>query len=200
MHRTRDVSQIKFPGSQLWDGYSGTCSLLASALKINWWGVQEERLARGECNCDAVATEASVSSIRSPGAGIAFQSCSKLGLEGQTITACTDWSLGASFHKKWHDPGPRGFLWLRATSWGFNRGLSPANTTSTYKNKLQDFSGGPVVKNLSASAGDTGSIPGLERSNMSWGNWPCAPQVLSTLEPMLCNKRSLHNKKFVRSN
>ena len=99
MHRTRDVSQIKFPGSQLWDGYSGTCSLLASALKINWWGVQEERLVRGECNCDAVATEASVSSIRSPGAGIAFQSCSKLGLEGQTITACTDWSLGASFHK-----------------------------------------------------------------------------------------------------
>ena len=195
MHRTRDVSQIKFPGSQLWDGYSGTCRLLASALKINWWGVQEERLARGEielwCSCNR-----SISQFHKE----SFQSCSKLGWEGQTITACTDWSLGASFHKKWHDPGPRGFLWLRATSWGFNRGLSTANTTCTYKNKLQDFSGGPVVKNLSASAGDTGSIPGLERSHMSWGNWPCVPHVLSTLEPMLCNKWSLHSKKCVCSN
>ena len=118
-------------------------------------------------NCDAVATEASVGSIRSLGAGIAFQSCSKPGWEGQTIIAGTDWSMGASFHKKWHDPGPRGFLWLTATSWGFIRGLSAANATSTYKSKLQDFSAGPVVKNLPASAGHTGSIPGLERSHMS---------------------------------
>ena len=32
------------------------------------------------------------------------------------------------------------------------------------------FCGGTVVKNLPASAGDTGSSPGLERSHMPWNN------------------------------
>ena len=32
------------------------------------------------------------------------------------------------------------------------------------------FPGGSVVKNPSASAGDTGSIPGPGRSQMPWGN------------------------------
>ena len=31
---------------------------------------------------------------------------------------------------------------------------------------MQDFPGGAVVKNLSANAGDTGSIPGLGKSHM----------------------------------
>ena len=34
----------------------------------------------------------------------------------------------------------------------------------------QDFPGGAVVKNPPASAGDTGLIPGLERSHMLWSN------------------------------
>ena len=34
----------------------------------------------------------------------------------------------------------------------------------------QDFYGGPVVKNLSANAGDTSSIPGLGRLHVSWGS------------------------------
>ena len=34
----------------------------------------------------------------------------------------------------------------------------------------EDFPGDPGVKNLSCSAGDTGSIPGLGRSHMPWGN------------------------------
>ena len=34
----------------------------------------------------------------------------------------------------------------------------------------EDFPGGPVVKNPSASAEDTGSIPGLGRFHMLWGN------------------------------
>ena len=33
---------------------------------------------------------------------------------------------------------------------------------------IQDFPDGPVVKNLPASAGDTGLIPGLGRSPMPW--------------------------------
>ena len=33
-----------------------------------------------------------------------------------------------------------------------------------------DFPGGSVVKNPPANAGDTGSIPGPERSHMPWSN------------------------------
>ena len=35
-----------------------------------------------------------------------------------------------------------------------------------YKVQLRDFPGGAVVKNPPASAGDTGSSPGLGRSHM----------------------------------
>ena len=43
----------------------------------------------------------------------------------------------------------------------------------------QDFPGGTVVKNLPASAGDSGSIPGSGRSHMPRSNWACEPQLLS---------------------
>ena len=33
-----------------------------------------------------------------------------------------------------------------------------------------DFSGGLVIKNLPANAGDMGSLPGLGRFHMLWGN------------------------------
>ena len=40
--------------------------------------------------------------------------------------------------------------------------------------KSQDFSGGPVVKNLPASAGDMGSIPGWGRFHLLGGKLgPC---------------------------
>ena len=35
---------------------------------------------------------------------------------------------------------------------------------------ILDFPHGPVAKNTLASAGAAGSIPGLERSHMPWGN------------------------------
>ena len=38
------------------------------------------------------------------------------------------------------------------------------------KGKSSGFPGGSVVKNPPANAGDTGSIPGLERSHMLWSN------------------------------
>ena len=38
------------------------------------------------------------------------------------------------------------------------------------KNKSRGFPGGPVVKTLPASAGDTGSSPGPGRSHMLWSN------------------------------
>ena len=36
--------------------------------------------------------------------------------------------------------------------------------------RRQDFSGGAVVKNPPANAGDMGSSPGLGRSHMLWSN------------------------------
>lgn len=39
------------------------------------------------------------------------------------------------------------------------------------KTEIKDVLGGPVAKNLPASAGDTGLTPGLGRSRMLWGNY-----------------------------
>ena len=38
------------------------------------------------------------------------------------------------------------------------------------KKRKKGFPGGPVVKNLPANAGDTGSIPGLGRFHMLWSS------------------------------
>ena len=87
--------------------------------------------------------------------------------------------------------------------------------------KKVGFTGGLVVKNLSASAGDTGSIPDLGISASEQLS-PCAtavelalyraqePQLLSTraatteglapLEPVLHNKRSHLNEKPTHHN
>ena len=56
---------------------------------------------------------------------------------------------------------------------------------------IGDFSGGAVVKNLPANAGDTGSSPGPGRSHMPWSNEARAPQLLNlrsrAQEPQLLN-------------
>ena len=64
------------------------------------------------------------------------------------------------------------------------------------KNVLQDFTGGPVVRNPPANARNMGSIPGLGRFHMTWGREACKEQLSIpwTLEPLLY-KRSHHNKK-----
>ena len=43
----------------------------------------------------------------------------------------------------------------------------------------QDFPSGPVIKNLSANAGDIGSIPGPGRSHMLQSSWAFLPQLLN---------------------
>ena len=49
--------------------------------------------------------------------------------------------------------------------------LQELNTSSkAFKTHSQDSPGGAVVKNLPASAGDTGSSPGLGRSHMPQSN------------------------------
>ena len=48
-----------------------------------------------------------------------------------------------------------------------------------FKNsRAQSFPSGPVVENLPANAGHTGSIPGLGKSHMPRGNWAHVPQIL----------------------
>ncbi|KAJ8794078.1 hypothetical protein J1605_019070 [Eschrichtius robustus] len=49
------------------------------------------------------------------------------------------------------------------------------------------FPGGAVVENLPASAGDTGSSPGLGRSHMLRSNWAREPQLLSLRVWSLCS-------------
>ena len=60
-----------------------------------------------------------------------------------------------------------------------------------------DFLSGPGIKNLSSSAGDTGSIPGLGRFHLPQGNQARVPQLLnpSGLEQVLHNERSHHSRK-----
>ena len=66
-----------------------------------------------------------------------------------------------------------------------------------------DFPSGPVVKNLPASAGDTGSIPDPGRSHMPRGNehsyWTLKPQLLKStcLESVLHSKRRRRAEKLV---
>ena len=52
------------------------------------------------------------------------------------------------------------------------------------------FPGGAVVENLPASAGDTGSNPGLGRSHMPRSNWAREPQLLSLRVWSLCSARN----------
>ena len=49
------------------------------------------------------------------------------------------------------------------------------------------FPGGAVVENPPASAGDTGSSPGLGRSHMPRSNWAREPQLLSLRIWSLCS-------------
>ena len=59
---------------------------------------------------------------------------------------------------------------------------------------MRDFPGGAVVKNPPASAGDTGSSPGLGRSRMPWSNKARVPQLQSLRsrahEPQLLSPRA----------
>ena len=53
--------------------------------------------------------------------------------------------------------------------------------------RLGGFPGGAVVGNLPASAGDTGSSPGLGRSHMPQSDWAREPQLLSLRVWSLCS-------------
>ena len=54
------------------------------------------------------------------------------------------------------------------------------------------FHHGPLVNNLPARSGDSGSTRGLGRCRLLWSSWACGPQLLkpACLELLLHNKRS----------
>ena len=66
---------------------------------------------------------------------------------------------------------------------------SQINNLTLHLKKLEKggFSGGAVVENLPANAGDTGSSPGLGRSHMPWSNKAHEPQLLSLCVWSLCS-------------
>ena len=55
------------------------------------------------------------------------------------------------------------------------------------KMNVLGFPGGAVVESLPASAGDTGSSPGLGRSHMPRSGWAREPQLLSLCVWSLCS-------------
>ena len=59
-----------------------------------------------------------------------------------------------------------------------------------------DLPAGTAERNMPASAGDTGSVPGLGRSHISQGNEAWAPQTESNPRlPQLEKARAARNKK-----
>ena len=64
---------------------------------------------------------------------------------------------------------------------------SPGHQYSLKVPRLRGFPGGAVVESLPASAGDTGSGPGLGGSRMPWSGWAREPQLLSLHVWSLCS-------------
>ena len=62
----------------------------------------------------------------------------------------------------WRIPMDRGSWWV--TVHGVAKSQTQLKQLSTAHGRGEGFQGGSVVKNLPASAGDAGSIPGLERT------------------------------------
>ena len=58
-------------------------------------------------------------------------------------------------------------------------GQSAPLTPILFRSQLLDFPGGIVAKNLPASVGNMGSIPGLGRFHLLWSNQARSPQLLS---------------------
>ena len=56
-----------------------------------------------------------------------------------------------------------------------------------FKSQWRGFPGGAVVEGLPASAGVTGSSPGLGGSHMPRSGWACEPQLLSLRVWSLCS-------------
>ena len=80
----------------------------------------------------------------------------------------------------WRIPMDRGSWWV--TVHGIAKSQTQLKQLSTAHGRGEGFPGGSVVKNVPASAGDAGSIPGLERTP---GGWHGNPLQYSCLENLM---------------
>ena len=75
-----------------------------------------------------------------------------------------------------------------------NRPITSTEIKTVIKNlPTWGFPGGAVVESLPASAGDTGSSPGLGGSHMPWSGWAREPQLLSLRVWSLCSATRGHD-------
>ena len=94
-------------------------------------------------------------------------------------------STAQQFTGRRHDPFKMDFFCLSLLNIHLSKWIfSPC--FCDYKSTM-GLPGGAVVENLPASAGDTGSSPGLGRSHMLWSNWAREPQLLSLRVWSLCS-------------
>ena len=56
--------------------------------------------------------------------------------------------------------------------------VGESQTINVMNEEIRNFPSGPVVKNPPANAGDPGSVPGLGRFRVQWGNQAHALQLL----------------------
>ena len=83
----------------------------------------------------------------------------------------TENKMSSDTKKKLYEPSGKVLCWY-LLNWRVHTPFDKAASLwdSTFKNELQDFPGGAVVKNPPANAGDTGWSPGPGRSHMRWSN------------------------------
>ena len=97
------------------------------------------------------------------------------------MVASLDYSFLFIFSKSHLSTPPRNLAPLSLRLQKLNPLKVPIPFSLTSKQRNWDFPGCLVVKNLPANAGDTGSIPGLGKSHVPWGNKAHALQQEKTL-------------------
>ena len=85
-------------------------------------------------------------------------------------------------------PNSQSNLEKEKRSWRKKQAPGPQTILQSYSNQesMVGFSGGAVVENLPANAGDTGSSPGLGKSHMPRSSLAREPQLLSLRVWSLC--------------
>ena len=128
----------------------------------------------------------------------------------------TQWNISHKERLKWSHFSKRDGPRDHHSKWSKSERKRLYHTPDMFNLKMlwfevqsSDFSGGTVVKNPPANAGDTGLIPRPGRFHTSWSNWACEPQLrahgmqlLTSIcpEPVPWSKRSWRDEKPAHRN
>ena len=79
---------------------------------------------------------------------------------------------GSGHHtlRKLKDNSQKALIISENMTYTYEKDMGTITMIYSQEAQIWDFPGGPVVKNLLANEGDTGAIPGLEGSRLSWNN------------------------------